>query len=178
MAINMKKNKKISKKFWIKLVSAPILMFAFAYALVPIYDVLCEITGFNGTTGRVQNEVQYVVDENRKVEVSFFAATSPGFPVQFGPKVSSMEVVPGKFYTTNYIAKNNTDEVVVGQAIPSVAPTDAALHFKKLECFCFNKQVFKPHEELEMTLRFVVEPALDEGIEDISLSYNFFKLEG
>jgi Cytochrome oxidase assembly factor len=173
----MERNNKITRGFWIKLVSAPILMFFFAYAMVPIYDVFCEITGFNGTTGRVDSEQQYVVDENRKVEVGFFAMTMGGFPVQFGPKVSSMEIIPGKFYTASYIAKNNTDETVIGQAIPSVAPTDAALYFKKLECFCFNRQVFKPHEEVEMTLRFVVEPEMDERIKDISLSYNFFKLE-
>lgn len=152
-------------------------MFFFAYAMVPIYDIFCEITGFNGTTGRVDSEQQYVVDENRKVEVGFFAMTMGGFPVQFGPKVDSMEVIPGKFYTASYIAKNNTDETVVGQAIPSVAPTEAALYFKKLECFCFNRQVFKPHEEVEMILRFVVEPEMDKRIKDISLSYNFFKLE-
>ncbi len=173
----MQQNNKITKGFWIKLVSAPILMFFFAYAMVPIYDIFCEITGFNGTTGRVDSEQQYVVDENRKVEVGFFAMTMGGFPVQFGPKVDSMEVIPGKFYTATYIAKNNTDETVVGQAIPSVAPTEAALYFKKLECFCFNRQVFKPHEEVEMILRFVVEPEMDKRIKDISLSYNFFKLE-
>lgn len=173
----MQQNNKITKGFWIKLVSAPILMFFFAYAMVPIYDIFCEITGFNGTTGRVDSEQQYVVDENRKVEVGFFAMTMGGFPVQFGPKVDSMEVIPGKFYTASYIAKNNTDETVVGQAIPSVAPTEAALYFKKLECFCFNRQVFKPHEEVEMILRFVVEPEMDKRIKDISLSYNFFKLE-
>lgn len=168
--------RKITKRFWIKLVSAPILMFAFAYAMVPLYDVLCDITGFNGTTGRVEAEQQYAVDEQRIVEVSFFAMTMGGFPVQFGPKVNSMKVVPGKFYTASYIARNNTDETIIGQAIPSVAPTDAAIHFKKLECFCFDRQVFKPHEEVEMTVRFVVEPELDERIQDISLSYNFFKL--
>jgi cytochrome c oxidase assembly protein subunit 11 len=101
----------------------------------------------------------------------------PGFPVQFGPKVNSMEVVPGKFYTTSYIAKNTTDQIVVGQAIPSVAPTNAALYFKKLECFCFNRQEFKPNEELEMVLRFVIEPEMDEEIRDVSLSYNFYKLD-
>ena len=109
--------------------------------------------------------------------VSFFASTMPGFPVQFEPKVNSIEVVPGKFYTVSYVAKNNTDEIVFGQAIPSVAPTDAALHFKKLECFCFVRQEFKPHEEVEMTLRFVIEPEMEERIKDVSLSYNFFKLD-
>ena len=96
--------KKITKGFWIKLVSIPILMFFFAFALVPIYEVLCEITGFNGTTGRVEAEQQYQVNEERLVTVSFFASTMPGFPVQFGPKVNSIEVVPGKFYTVSYVA--------------------------------------------------------------------------
>jgi cytochrome c oxidase assembly protein subunit 11 len=169
--------RKITKGFWVKLIAAPILMFGFAFAMVPLYDVLCEITGFNGTTGTVDSELQYEVDENRLVEVSFFASTMPGFPVQFGPKVTSMDVVPGKFYTTSYIAKNNTDFEVIGQAVPSVAPTDAALYFKKLECFCFTRQVFKPHEEVEMTLRFVIEPEMDMNIQDVSLSYNFFKLD-
>ena len=170
--------KKITKRFWITLVSVPILMLLFAiFVMPPIYEVLCDITGFNGTTGRVDKEEQYEVDQQRLVEVSFFASTMPGFPVQFGPKVASMEVVPGKFYTTSYIAKNNTDNEIVGQAVPSVAPSDAALHFKKLECFCFMRQVFKPHEEVEMTLRFVIEPEMDEDIQDVSLSYNFFKLD-
>jgi cytochrome c oxidase assembly protein subunit 11 len=169
--------KKITKGFWIKLVSVPILMFFFDYASVPLYDVLCDIKCFNGKTGRVETEKQYQVNEERLVSVSFFAATTPGFPVQFAPKVSSMEVVPGKFYTTSYIAKNTTDEIIYGQAIPSVAPTDAALHFKKLECFCFVKQAFQPNEEVEMTLRFVIEPEMDEWIKDVSLSYNFYKLD-
>jgi cytochrome c oxidase assembly protein subunit 11 len=170
--------KKITKRFWITLVSAPILMLLFAvFVMPPLYEVLCDITGFNGTTGKVDSEQQYEVDEERLVEVSFFASTMPGFPVQFGPKVTSMDVVPGKFYTTSYIAKNNTDFEVIGQAVPSVAPTDAALYFKKLECFCFTRQVFKPHEEVEMTLRFVIEPEMDANIQDVSLSYNFFKLD-
>ncbi len=168
---------KITKKFWVKLIAAPILMFAFAFALVPIYDIFCEITGFNGKTGRVDSEQTYPVDENRRINVSFFAMTMPGFPVQFRPKVAMIEVVPGKFYTVSYVAKNNTDETIIGQAIPSVAPTDAALYFKKLECFCFTRQVFKPHEEVEMTLRFVIEPELDRRIQDVSLSYNFFKID-
>ncbi len=169
--------KKIKKSFWIKLVSVPVLMFFFAYAMVPIYDVLCDLTGFNGKTGTVETEKQYQVNEERLITVSFFASTSPGFPVQFAPKVNSMEVVPGKFYTTSYIAKNTTDEMIYGQAIPSVAPTDAALYFKKLECFCFVKQGFKPNEEVEMELRFVIEPEMEERIKDVSLSYNFYKLD-
>lgn len=169
--------KRVKLSFWIKLVLAPILMFVFAYALVPLYDVLCEVTGFNGKTGVIEEELVYEVDSNRRINVSFFASTSPGFLVDFKPKEYEIEVVPGQFYTTSYIARNNTDKVVVGQAVPSVAPTDAAARFKKLECFCFTRQVFQPHETVEMAVRFVIEPALDKRIQDVSLSYNFFSLD-
>ncbi len=167
----------ISRKFWIRLVLAPILMFFFAYALVPLYTIICEITGFNGTTGRVYEENTMQIDESRVVDVSFFADTASGFPVKFYPKDTNMEIVPGKFYTTSYIAKNNTNQVIVGQAVPSVAPSDGAAYFKKLECFCFNRQVFQPFEEVEMQVRFIVEPEMATHIKDISLSYNFFRLE-
>lgn len=174
----MAENRKITKKFWITIFLIPILMLIFAIFVMPsLYDVLCNITGFNGKTGRVDKEYSYQVDERRLIEVSFFASTMAEFPVQVAPKVKSMKVVPGGFYNTSYIAKNNTDYEVIGQAVPSVAPTDAALYFKKLECFCFNRQVFKPHEEVEMQLRFVIEPDLEKDIKDVSLSYNFFRLE-
>ena len=174
----MANNIKITKKFWVVIFATPILMFIFAiFIMPPLYNILCDITGFNGKTGRVDKEYNYQINEERLIEVSFFASTMAGFPVQFEPKLKSMKVVPGKFYTTSYIAKNNTDYEVIGQAVPSVAPTDAALYFKKLECFCFNRQVFKPHEEVEMQLRFVIEPDLKKDIQDDSLSYNFFKLE-
>lgn len=174
----MANNIKITKKFWVVIFATPILMFIFAiFIMPPLYNILCDITGFNGKTGRVDKEYNYQINEERLIEVSFFASTMAGFPVQFEPKLKSMKVVPGKFYTTSYIAKNNTDYEVIGQAVPSVAPTDAALYFKKLECFCFNRQVFKPHEEVEMQLRFVIEPDLKKDIQDVSLSYNFFKLE-
>ena len=97
--------KKIAKSFWIKLVSVPVLMFFFAYAMVPIYDVLCDLTGFNGKTGTVETEQEYLVDEERLVSVSFFAATSSGFPVQFSPKVNLIPFNP--FPETQYKTSNN-----------------------------------------------------------------------
>jgi cytochrome c oxidase assembly protein subunit 11 len=169
--------KKIKKSFWVKLIAAPIVMFFFAFAMVPLYNVLCDITGFNGTTGITDGEQQYVVNEQNEIEVSFFSMIMPGLPIEVKPKFDSIKIKPGKFYDATYIAKNNTNKEVVGQAVPSVAPTVAASFFKKLECFCFNRQVFAPGDEIEMSVRFVVEPQIDEKIKDISLSYSFFKIE-
>ena len=88
-----------------------------------------------------------------------------------------MEVVPGKVYTMNYLAENRSNEVIVGQATPSIAPSQAATHFKKLECFCFTRQEFAAKEPVKMPVRFVVEPLLDKGVQNITLSYNFFRIK-
>ena len=170
----------IAKSFWIKLVCAPVLMFGFAFALVPLYDILCDITGFNGrTTNESYQEVRssYEIDESRLVSVTFSAVVASGFPVNFRPEVTSMEVIPGKVYTMNYLAENRSDNVVVGQATPSIAPYQAATHFKKLECFCFTRQEFASKEPVEMPVRFVVEPSLDKNVQNVTLSYNFFRIK-
>jgi len=170
----------IAKSFWIKLVSAPVLMFGFAFALVPLYDILCDITGFNGrTTNESYQEVRssYEIDESRLVSVTFSAVVASGFPVNFRPEVSSMEVVPGKVYTMNYLAENRSNDVVIGQATPSIAPYQAATHFKKLECFCFTRQEFASKKPVEMPVRFVVEPSLDSSVQNVTLSYNFFRIK-
>jgi len=172
--------REVGKSFWVKLILAPIAMFGFAFALVPLYDVLCDITGFNGrtTNASYQNTAAaYEIDETREVSVDFSAVVAPGFPVRFYPKVNQMKVVPGKTYTAIYLAENRSDEMVVGQAVPSVAPLQAATHFKKLHCFCFDRQEFKPKQLVEMPVRFVVEPQMDDSVHNVSLSYNFFKIE-
>ena len=171
--------KRVGKSFWVKLVFIPVAMFGFAFALVPLYNILCDVTGFNGrtTNSSYQNVSTYEVDESRTITVDFAAAVAPGFPVNFKPQFSQMEVIPGKVYTMIYLAENRSNEIVVGQAVPSVAPSQAAIHFKKLECFCFTRQEFKAKEPVEMPVRFVVEPALDKNVQNVTLSYNFFRIQ-
>jgi len=172
-------SQQISRSFWIKLALVPIGMFGFAFALVPLYTVLCNITGLNGKTNGVSfNPVtKYEVDQSRKVKVDFLAATAPGFPVKFYPMIKQMEVVPGKMYTIKYIAENRSDTVITGQPIPSIAPGHAAQYFKKIECFCFTNQTFQPKDPIEMPVSFIVEPALDKSVVNITLSYNFFRIK-
>ncbi len=171
-------NKQTSSWFFAKLIAIPVFMFAFAFAMVPMYDVLCEITGLSGRTENIDSyQENFTTADDDFVYVDFLAYTSNGFPVYVTPEVQKMRVKPGKIYTVNYIAKNTSDQVVIGQAIPSVAPEKAALHFKKLECFCFNKQTFLPKQEVKMPVRFVVSTDIDNSIVDMSLSYQFFKLD-
>jgi len=173
-----KQTNQISKKFWIKLFLSPVLFFAFAFAMVPLYQVFCEITGLNGkTSNEVYAGVAREVDENRLVSVDFTSFANAGFPIKFFPMVKKLDVVPGKLYTITYYAENRSNETIVGQAIPSVAPGLAASYFKKLECFCFNQQTFEPKKPIEMPVRFFVDSDLDKDIKNITLSYNFLKVK-
>ncbi len=169
----------ISKSFWVKLGLIPFGMFAFAFALVPLYDTFCDITGLNGRSSNnvYEGKIIGIVDKSRTISIDFLSASSPGFPVKFYPMTKKMDITPGKIYTINYYAENRSDDVIIGQAVPSVAPGEAASHLKKLECFCFNNQEFKPNVPVKMPVRFFVDSNLNKDITNITLSYNFIRIK-
>ena len=152
-----------------------LVMFGFGYALVPLYDVLCEITGLGGRTGVVEaGALDGAVDTSRTVKVQFLGTVNSRLPWEFRPSVASMEVHPGRVYETTYFARNLSDTATIGQARPSVAPSVASLHFNKTECFCFVEQEFAPGEARDMPVRFVLSRDLPADIATVTLSYTFF----
>ncbi len=165
------KNKRLGLKLlW--LVGGSLL---FAFALVPLYDVLCSLTGLNGKTNNTAAVLSKAkVDNSRWVNVQFTTNVMPGLGWNFYPKQSSVRLHPGQIETVIFVAKNTTNEVVVGQAVPSITPGIAAANLKKIECFCFVRQSLKPGEEKEMPLRFFVSPELPKDVSDMTLSYSFF----
>lgn len=167
-----KANSKLAKKMiW---VAAGSLLFAFA--LVPLYDVLCDITGLNGKTDNNAATLSKAkVDESRSVTVQFTSAVMPGLAWNFHPKQASITLHPGQIETVLFEAKNITNHVVTGQAIPSVTPGVASVYLKKIECFCFVNQSLKPGETKVMPLRFFVDPAIPKDVSEMTLSYSFFE---
>ena len=148
----------------------------FAFALVPLYDVLCSITGLNGKTdNNAATLTKAKVDESRTVTVQFTSAVMPGLGWNFYPKQASVTLHPGQIETVQFEAKNITSQVVVGQAIPSVTPGIASVYLKKIECFCFVNQSLKPGETKIMPLRFFVDPAIPKEVSEMTLSYSFFE---
>lgn len=154
-----------------------VLMFGFGFALVPLYDVFCDITGLNGKTGRVELEqaLSAEVDEDRLVTVEFLGRANSDLPWEFRPMVRRIKVHPGEVTEVHYFAQNTADHAIVGQAVPSVAPGQAGKYFNKTECFCFTRQTLDAGEGKEMPIRFVVDPALPENVRTVSLSYTFFQ---
>jgi len=164
-------------------------MFAFGYALVPMYKAICEATGINilalverevpggGPTGRnVKLPANTQVDTSRTITVEF-DANSRG-PWQFKPAQNSLQVHPGELTTVMYEFQNVQDRRMSAQAIPSYAPRQAAPYFNKVECFCFNQYTLEPGEKKQWPVAFVIDPKLSKDVNTITLSYTFFEVGG
>ncbi|WP_163936503.1 cytochrome c oxidase assembly protein [Paraferrimonas sp. SM1919] len=159
------------------LLAAVVGMFGFGYALVPLYDVFCEITGINGKTAKeaIVYEAGYV-DEKRLVTIEFIANVSPGMPWDFAPEVKKIQVHPGELKQVSFIAQNQISEMTLGQAVPSVSPGLAALYFNKTECFCFQSQQLTAGASVNMPLIFFIDPALPEEIKTLTLAYTLYNI--
>ncbi len=154
-------------------------MFGFGYLMVPLYDIVCDIAGLNGKTGRteIQAAEQVQADEDRQVTVEFVGVINGGGGWEFSPNQSSMKVHPGKLYNASYFAKNLSAKIVVGQAVPSLAPSSAAKYFNKTECFCFTRQEFEAGGGRDMPLTFIIDPQIPATIDTVTLSYTFFNTD-
>jgi cytochrome c oxidase assembly protein subunit 11 len=159
----------------VKLTVLSIGAFAFSFALVPLYDAFCELTGFGGrTAGSAAAIGAAEVDPSRTVRVEFVTSLGPVAPWTFRPGQSSVDVHPGELVRARFEATNLTDRSLVGQAVPSVSPGLAAQHFKKVECFCFDQQAFAANETRDLEVVFAVSPELPDYVDTLTLSYTLY----
>lgn len=151
--------------------------FAFGFALVPLYDVLCRVAGIGSAQAKAGPAVvSEAVDLNRTVTVEFISNPATVGSYEFYPLVRSMQVHPGKLYDVKFFARNLTPVASVAQAVPSVSPGGSAKYFRKTECFCFTAQKFKGGEGRDMPVRFIVDPQLPANVDKLTLAYAFFDL--
>ncbi len=151
------------------------LMTVFAFAMVPLYNVFCEITGINGKVLVSEELYQNVqTDKSRQVTIEFVTNINRGMPWDFKSTVKKLDVHPGEMNEVMFYAKNKSQKIITGQAIPSVAPGQASFYLNKTECFCFDQQTLKPGEEINMPMKFYIDPDLPDGVHTITLSYALF----
>ncbi|GHE96942.1 cytochrome c oxidase assembly protein [Thalassotalea profundi] len=162
-----------------KLVLIVFAMFGFGFALVPLYDVFCDITGLNGKTATTAATInENGIDKSRVITVQFISRTAQGIPWLFEPMINEIKVHPGEMKLVKFYAKNESQNDIVGQAVPSVSPGQAAIYFQKIECFCFNHQPLKAQDDIEMALQFYVDTELPEDVSTITLSYTLYDITG
>lgn len=156
-------------------------MGAMSYAAVPLYRIFCQVTGYNGTTQRVDQVSSVILD--RKMRVTFDANVAPGLQWDFRPVEREVNPRIGETVQVNFTAENRSNEVQRGQAVFNVTPGEAGAYFNKVQCFCFTETDLKPGEKLEMPVVFYIDPDIVKAVESkdihtVTLSYTFYPKEG
>jgi len=176
-------NRDKNRKTGLRLAVLVVLMFGFGFALVPLYELVCEVTGIETIEQRRQArnlrqdvEAAGLQAQDRLITVRFDVTVNPSLPWSVTPETRKMEVEPGKSYRVDFKAVNRSGKTVTGQAIPSIVPWQASNYFAKMECFCFNNQTLEGNEIVAMPLQFIVSPDLPPNINSLTLSYSVMKI--
>lgn len=160
----------------LKMIGVALAAFAFTFALVPLYRIACEkVFGVRLEKGPVEGMAKAAADHARWVTVQFDGGVNSKLPWAFRPEQETMRVHPGQQYEAKFFARNGSDHAIVGNAVPSIAPSRASGYFSKTECFCFTAQTLAAGESRDMPVRFIVDPDLPRDVNTITLSYTFYK---
>jgi cytochrome c oxidase assembly protein subunit 11 len=159
----------------LKLLALALGSLGFGFALVPLYSVLCSVTGY-GDQSRLRERASAVEQPgvSRTVTVEFLADVASSGTFEFRPVVRRLAVHPGQLYTAEFYARNLTGRDTVAQAVPNIAPSQVAAYFHKTECFCFSPQHFRIGESRALAVRFIIDPKLPDHIELMTLAYTFY----
>lgn len=173
MAVNSRQQQ--NKQMVTKLLVIVLGMFGFGFALVPLYDVFCDITGINGKTENSAAAYESVeIDQSRLITIEFITRTNTGMPWQFEARTKRIQVHPGELNQVEFYVRNPATRDIVGQAIPSVSPGPAAIYMNKTECFCFNHQPLAAGAEALMPMQFYVDPQLPKDIRFFTVQYTLY----
>ncbi|WP_292979987.1 cytochrome c oxidase assembly protein [Nitrosomonas sp.] len=159
-----------------KLLIFSVFMFGFGYALVPLYKKFCEVTGINELI-RPDGVARNTEIDNTRVVDLLLDANVRDLPWKFKPLQSSISLNPGKLVEVAYEISNESDDLQVGQAIPSYSPKNLERYLKKIECFCFTKQELQGKEVRQLSVRFLIDPEIPEDLRSATISYTFFKIK-
>ncbi|MCU4674434.1 cytochrome c oxidase assembly protein [Catenovulum sp. 2E275] len=161
-----------------RLLLVVVAMFGFGFALVPLYDVFCDLTGLNGrSVQRVDALAQSLVDDSRVIKIEFVTFDKTGKQMTFRPQAQYLQVHPGEMKEVTFTINNPLSHLQIVQAIPSVSPGQASLYLNKAECFCFNQQSLEPERVSEFKLKFFIDKDLPKNIEVLTLAYTLYPIE-
>src|SRR4051812_21808858 len=162
----------------IKLATVTLAMLGFGYLLVPFYYKLCQVAGLNQLQAADAVPLNTQVDAARAITLELDANLRNDLPWVFRPLQKTVRVHPGELVHVVYEVRNESNQALRAQAIPSYAPAAAAAYLRKLECFCFTSQTLRPHEIRRMPVVFTIDPAIPRDMTTVTLSYTFFEVEG
>lgn len=166
---------KANQSLTLKLLGIALGSFGFGFALVPLYNVICGVTGV-GDQSLLLKKVKAIenVDPTRTITIEFLGNVASNGEWDFRPVARTIDVHPGKLYSAEFFAHNLTGRDTTAQAVPNIAPSKVAPYFHKTECFCFSPQHFTVNEQRDMPIRFIIDPAIPKYVDRITLAYTFY----
>ena len=154
-------------------------MTGLGWASVPLYRVFCQKTGYGGTP-KIIDEAKAATmrDTGKQISIRFDSNVAPGMPWEFRPEQVTQQIQIGERTMAFFIAKNDSDQPITGQASYNIEPEQAASYFNKVQCFCFTQQTLQPHQAVRMPVIYFVDPKIlndpdTKDIQQITLSYTF-----
>jgi cytochrome c oxidase assembly protein subunit 11 len=167
--------RKANQSLTLKLLGIALGSFGFGFALVPLYNVICGVTGV-GDQSLLLKKVKAIenVDPTRTITIEFLGNVASNGEWDFRPVARTIDVHPGKLYSAEFFAHNLTGRDTTAQAVPNIAPSKVAPYFHKTECFCFSPQHFTVNEQRDMPVRFIIDPAIPKYVDRITLAYTFY----
>jgi cytochrome c oxidase assembly protein subunit 11 len=156
-----------------------VFMLGVSFAAVPLYRLMCQITGIDGTPKRSDKAPDSILAH--KIKIRFDSNVAGGLPWKFTPN-ENVSVQIGEVKNIEYAAQNLAVRETTGSATFNVLPESAAKYFNKMQCFCFNEQTLKSGEKINMPVVFYVDPDIlkdidTKNIDTITLSYTFFPVK-
>ena len=166
-----------NRRMLVKLSVVALAMFGFGFALVPLYEKICQALGVNTLIAPDRAYANTQVDLTRSVTIEL-DANAHDLAWRFRPMLRHLTVHPGELAQVEYEIVNVRETPVTAQAIPSYGPQNAGQYLRKLECFCFTQQTLAAGETRRMPVVFQIDPALPKDVNTITLSYTFFEVAG
>jgi cytochrome c oxidase assembly protein subunit 11 len=171
----MSDSHRANRNLTLKLLAIALGSFGFGFALVPLYNVICGVTGVGDQTALLRRvKAIEKPDPSRTITIEFLGNVASSGEWDFHPVARTIEVHPGKLYSAEFFAHNLTGRDTMAQAVPNIAPSKVAAFFHKTECFCFSPQHFTVNEQRNMPIRFIVDPAIPSYVDRITLAYTFY----
>jgi|GEM_PF-531006 len=167
-----------NRKLLIILMAAPPLVLLFVFAvLVPLYDLLCAVTGSN----LKPNNTNVVLTESgtSEREIGFFmeARVLDNLPLKFSVDIPHQVVRIGARTTNVFRIENYSDHPVSFRPIHLVSPQHAAISFTMLVCFCFNDQTIEAGGVREFPVVYGQGPDLDARVKEVTVGYTLMAIK-
>lgn len=173
--LDIKARERANIRLAIKLGVLTLGFLGFGFALVPLYDVFCQLTGINAPPKATRSTAPTpTLASHRMINVEFSSQVMSGLPIAFYPLQERMQIRIGEKMTAKYFVRNLTNQTLIAQAVYSLTPPYVSGNFHKIDCFCFSEQKLSPGEARELPVEFYVDADIPEKITDVALSYSFY----